>query len=80
MPDDTLIHLRRHVLEENTFLKEGELYSASALQNTYNHFGRLGAVKFTNIAFQPVPNTNEMDAKVTIQTNLSYQSFVQWKT
>ena len=69
MPDDTLIHLRRHVLEENTFLKEGELYSASALQNTYNHFGRLGAVKFTNIAFQPVPNTNEMDAKVTIQTN-----------
>ena len=69
MPDDSVIHLRKHVLEENTFLTEGAPYSASALQNTYNHFGRLGAVKYTNIAFQPVPNTNELDAKITIQTN-----------
>jgi len=66
---DSVIHLRKHVLEENTFLQEGHPYSASALQNTYNHFGRLGAVRYTNISFEQVPDTTLLDSKIQIQTN-----------
>ena len=65
----SVIHLREKVLRENTFLKEGMPYSASDLQNTYNHFGRLGAVKYTNISFQPVAGTTFLDSKIQLQTN-----------
>ena len=68
-PNDSVIHLRRHVLEENTFIEKGKPYSASALQNTYNHFGRLGAVRYTNINFEPVPDTTLLDTRIQIQTN-----------
>ena len=64
---DSTIHLRRKVLKENTFLEEGKPYSASQLQNTYNHFGRLGAVKYTNISFEQTPDTTLLDAKIQIQ-------------
>ena len=67
--DDSVIHLRQHVLEENTFLRAGELYSASDLQNTYNRFGRLSAVRYTNISFNQVPDTTLLDAHIQIQTN-----------
>jgi outer membrane protein assembly factor BamA len=66
---DSVIHLRQSVLHENTFLEEGKPFSAAGLQNTYNHFGRLGAVRYTNISFQPVPEANQLDAQVNIQTN-----------
>ena len=66
---DSAIHLRDHVLKENTFIRKGEPYSASDLQNTYNHFGRLGAVKYTNISYEQVPDTTLLDARIQIQTN-----------
>ena len=66
---DTAIHLRKSVLVENTFLREGKPYSASDLQNTYNHFGRLGAVRYTNISFQQVPDTTLLDTRIMVQTN-----------
>ena len=66
---DSVIHLRQHVLEENTFLKEGGLYSTADLQNTYNHFGRLGAVRYTNISFEQLPDTTLLDAMIHVQTN-----------
>ena len=68
MPDST-IHLRRHVLEENTFIEAGQPYSAAALRKTYNHFGRLNAVKFTNINYEMVPDSALLDTKVIVQTN-----------
>ena len=74
---DSVIHLRDHVLRENTMLMEGEPYSAEGLQNTYNHFGRLGAVRYTNINFQPTPDPTQLDMEVQVQTNkpstLSFQ-------
>jgi outer membrane protein assembly factor BamA len=66
---DSVIHLRQHVLRENTFLGEGRPYSAEGLQNTYNHFGRLGAVRYTNISFQQDPDSALLDALIQIQTN-----------
>ena len=74
---DSVIHLRDRVLRENTLLTEGHLYSADALQNTYNHFGRLGAVRYTNINFQADPDSALLDMGVQVQTNkpstLSFQ-------
>ena len=67
--EDGYIHLRQKVLDENTFIRVDKPYSASDLQNTYNHFGRLGAVKYTNIAFEQHPDTTLLDAKIQIQTN-----------
>ena len=67
--NDSVIHLRASVLKENTFLTEGQPYSSSQLQNTYNHFGRLGAVRYTNISFQPVADSTLLDTKIQIQTN-----------
>ena len=68
MPDST-IHLRRQVLEENTFIEAGQPYSASALRKTYNHFGRLNAVRFTNVNYEMVPDSALLDTKVFVQTN-----------
>ena len=61
---DSVIHLRKHVLKENTFIEEGQPYSAAGLQNTYNHFGRLGAVKYTNISFEQDPDSALLDAHI----------------
>ena len=73
--DDQRMHLRPRVLEENTFLSVGAPYSARDLQDTYNHFGRLGAVKFTNISFEQKDTL--IDTKILVQTNkpstLSFQ-------
>ncbi len=68
-PDDDKIRLRKRVLEECTYLREGEPYSGSRLQNTYNRFGRLGAVKYTNISLRQVPDTCLLDCNITLQTN-----------
>ena len=67
--DDGKVHLRQSVLVENTFLAPGDLYSAAKLQNTYNQFGRLGAVRYTNIAFEQQPDTTLLDTKIQVLTN-----------
>ena len=66
-PQDSVIHLRRHVLTECTHLQEGDYYRSSALQNTYNHFGRLQAVKYTNITLTPADDS--LDCHIQLQTN-----------
>lgn len=68
-PNDNRLHLRRHVLEECTHLEEGKTYSGTNLQHTYNHFGRLQAVKYTNISIVQHPDTNLLDCNITLQTN-----------
>ena len=76
-PKDTVIHLRKKVLTESTYIRPGDYYSGNGLQNTYSHFGRLGAVKYTNISFREVPDTALLDCRIQLQTNkpstLSFQ-------
>ena len=67
--DDSTIHLRPKVLKNNTFLESGEYYSSRSLQNTYNHFGRLGAVRYTNIEFTERPLEPVLDCDIAISTN-----------
>lgn len=76
-PSDTVIHLRRKVLQESSHIDTGDFYSATALRNTYNHFGRLGAVRYTNISFTERPDTALLDCLIQLQNNkpstLSFQ-------
>ena len=67
---DSFIHIRPRVLKECTYIRKNDYYSGSNLQNTYNHFGRLGAVKYTNISFNEVPDTSLLDCNIRLQTNL----------
>lgn len=67
--DSDRIHLRKQVLLNATAIKAGRPYDASALQRTYNNFARLQAVKYTNIKFAEVPDTNLLDCHIQINTN-----------
>ena len=67
--EDSTIHLRPKVLRNNTFLEEGEYYSSRELQETYNHFGRLGAVRYTNISFTEHALEPVLDCNIAISTN-----------
>ena len=75
--EDGSIPLRNGVLRSNTFVQEGALYSAADLQNTYNHFSRLGAVRYTNINFTERQDSNLLDCDIQLSTNkpntLSFQ-------
>lgn len=68
-PEDSVIHLRKKVLISNTFIESGQPYSAKELQKTYNHFGRLQAVKYTNIGFREIPDSSLLDCRIQISTN-----------
>ena len=75
--DDGQIALRQGVLEENTWLKAGAPYSSNDLQKTYNHFGKLAAISYTNIRFNEVPDTTLLDCNIQVSTGkpntLSFQ-------
>ena len=63
------IHLRQKVLELNSAIKEHEPFSSADLQKTYNNFGRLQAVKFTNIRFAEVPDSQLLDCDIQLSMN-----------
>jgi len=68
-PEDSIIHLRPKVLRRNTFITAGKVYSSRDLQNTYRHFGRLGAVKYTNISWDERPDSCLLDCHIHLSTN-----------
>ena len=68
-PNDSVILLRQSVLESNTFLESGALYASNDLQTTYNHFGRLGAVRYTNISFHEREFEPVLDCDILVSTN-----------
>lgn len=45
------LYLRPRVLVNNLTLQPGNLYNEQDVQRTYNNFGRLSALKYTNIRF-----------------------------
>lgn len=70
-------HLRRRVLDDASLLKVGELYSDAALQGTYRNFGRMSAVRYTNISFAEDPDTTLLDC--TIQLNTAKPSTISFQ-
>lgn len=67
--ENKAIKLRRSVLEENTLIEEGKLFNAGNLQKTYNRFGRLPIVKYTNIKFAEMSDSNLLACNIGISTN-----------
>ncbi len=63
------IPLRRHVLEHATAIRPGEYFSATDLQRTYNNFGRMSAVRYTDIRFREVPDTTLLDCNIDVSLN-----------
>lgn len=49
---DSLAFLSRKTLAANTFVEPGDFYSNAKLKRTYSHFGRLQAVRYTNISYR----------------------------
>jgi len=68
-PADSVVHLRRGVLEECTYFGPGDIYSGSNLQRTYNRFGRMQAVRYTNITMLPAEKADELDCSIQIQNS-----------
>ena len=66
---DGKIGLRQRVLENNTAIRAGAFFSSADLQKTYNNFGRLQAVKYTNIKFTELPDSNLLDCDIHVSMN-----------
>lgn len=67
--DQGKLQLRRSVLDNATVLKEGAPYNYSALEDTYRNFGRLSAVRYTNIQFREQPDTTLLDCDIQLNTS-----------
>lgn len=68
-PDGNISKLRNSVLKNNTEIRTGEYFSSSDLQKTYNHFGRLQAVKYTNVSFAENKDSSLLDCFIHINMN-----------
>ena len=66
---DGNIKLKKSVMENNTFIRPGHYYSANDLQKTYNHFGRLQAVRYTNVGFRENVDSLSLDCDIQISMN-----------
>ena len=69
LSDQGKLQLRRSVLDNATLLREGAPYNYSALEDTYRNFGRLSAVRYTNIQFHEEPDTTLLDCDIQLNTN-----------
>jgi len=64
-----ILPIRRKVLENMTMLEEDSLYRNTLLQRTYNRFGRMGIVKYTNIQLRERPDSsNILDCDIQLGT------------
>lgn len=66
---DEKLCLRQSVLKETTPIEDGALFNASALQRTYNNFGRMPIVRYTSVKFTERPETDTLDCNVSISSN-----------
>ena len=62
------LYLRPKVLVDNLQIRPGELYDERNVQRTYNNFGRLSALKYTNVRFfdTQVADTNLLNCYVLL--------------
>lgn len=70
------LFIRPKVLLDNTRFSVGQLYNERDVQNTYNSFGRLKALKYTNVRFveKQVGDSAKLDAYVML-TKGKFKSF-----
>lgn len=62
-------HLRYRIMDNATAIREGKPYSNADLQATYRNFGRMSAVRYTNIQFTEIPDTSLLDCGIQLDTS-----------
>ncbi len=67
--DSATVFINQKVLTNNTAMVEGEPYSATDVQRTYNNFSRLHAVRSTNLRLVEIPDSNLIDCHVQYGVN-----------
>ncbi len=68
------LYLRPKILVNNLRIQPGGLYNEKDVQNTYNYFGRLSALKYTNIRFyEPRRDSTLLNAYILL-TKSKHQS------
>lgn len=67
--DTTKLMLRKKVLENTSAIEPNTYFSTSALQRSYRNFGRLSAVRYTNIRFEELEDTNLLDCNIHLLQN-----------
>jgi outer membrane protein assembly factor BamA len=62
------LYLRPKLLTDNLRFRSGDLYNAQDVQDTYSRFGRLSALKYTNIRFveTQVADSSKLDAYILL--------------
>ena len=58
--------LRKNTLEENTWIEPGKVFRSDDLKQTYNSFGRLQAVRYTNITFNETHGSDKLGCNITV--------------
>lgn len=53
----------------NTALVQNDFFSEQKLQRTYNNFAKLGAVRYTNIQFEEVPDSQVLNTLIELTMN-----------
>ena len=71
------INVRRKVLEDNTLLQKGALFSSDNLKRTYTDLGALPAIRYTGIQFNRRPETDTLDC--TIKLGASKPNTIQFQ-
>ena len=62
-------YLRRKIMFNNTALVQNDFFSEQKLQRTYNNFAKLGAVRYTNIQFEEVPDSQVLNTLIELTMN-----------
>lgn len=62
-------YLRRKIMLNNTALVKNDFFSEQKLQRTYNNFAKLGAVRYTNIQFEEVPDSQVLNTLIELTMN-----------
>jgi outer membrane protein assembly factor BamA len=60
------LNIRPSTLENSNLIESGDLYSSKKVQQTYNKYARLKAIRSTNIHFTEVPDSNELDVNIQV--------------
>lgn len=66
--DGSRLPIRQRVLQSNTIIQARMPFSASDVQNTYNNFARLQAVRYTNIHFDELPDTCLLNCEIQVNS------------
>ena len=60
------LNIRRRVLEDNTRIESGVLFSSEDLKRTYSDLGALPAIRYTGIQFNRRPLTDTLDCTIKL--------------